>query len=460
MRQFHKNTDGNVVMTFALCLFPLMILVGFFADFGRQETQEQKTVAALDYAVLATAKAFQDNPNLSEPELEAIAQNFFNADVQAPESMIYDDLVLTLMDDEIVVNVTGEIQTSIMGIIGFDELKVSAESGAGLVASSPLEMVIVADVSNSMQGPGITGLRSAANALLDELYASTNPDVKVGLVPFNQYVHIGTGITEPWLQVPSDKTSTSESCSTDQTASKAIGCSFQQTCVESGLIGGGQENCRTNTVCPSGVDAIRVCQDVTRTETYFGCVRSRHPAPANAEDGNYDDNPIIGELFTNRFICHPENIVVPLSPDAQVIRDALSALNPDGNTYIPTGLIWGLRVLSPIEPYSQSTLPVDNQALVLISDGANTRSINGNGHHYGSNLNAANNLTLEVCDAIKDAGIAVYTVDFGIDDMATEQLLKDCATDSTHNFEADTTAQLRNTFLQISSRFNEVKLSR
>lgn len=460
---FFKNTSGNVAMTFALCLLPMMVMVGFFIDFGRQESQEQATIAALDYATLATAKRLQDDPTISEPELQTYAQDFFDSGIGTTELTTYQPISLTREGDEILVSVEGKIDTTIMGLIGVKDMDLRVSNGAGIGGRRPLELIMVADVSLSMDGPGITILRTAANAMLDELYSEPDADVRIGIVPFSSYVNIGIDTRGPWLEVLDDKTDIQNRCVTDQSASEALGCTFQRTCEQSGLIGGGEENCRTQVQCPAGVDVVTVCQDVTITSRHSGCVRSRHPYPANIEDGDYSAIPIVGEILTagaTAFICKEENIILPLTDDVSIVRNKLAELTPTGNTYVPSGLMWGLRALSDIEPLAEAKLTPDNQAIILISDGANTRSISDTGRHFGTNMDAADDLTLEVCDSIKNKGIRLFTIDFGILDVETEQLLRDCATSVLDNFEADTATQLRDSLLQITGRFDQVTLSR
>lgn len=461
MFKFARDTKGNVAMIFALAALPLIVLIGFFIDFGRQEAREQEAVIALDFAVVATAKAMQENSDLSDDELKTIAQTFFDAEISGLVDTVYDPLAFHRIDEsEVLISVKGKVKTTIMGLIGYEELSVSAESAAGVGAVPPLELAIVADVSNSMQGYGITALRNAANAMLDELYAGAEQDVKVGLVPFNEYVNIGTMIRGSWLEIPPDNIRTYTKCYRDNHATRAQGCIIRQRCDDSRLVGGGKENCQTYVICPPGKSAVIKCEPATETQTFFGCVKSRHPYPANIQDRDYEQIPVVGELFGEPGVCHKENIVVPLEANPQLIRNALRDLKPEGNTYIPTGLIWGQRLLSPIEPYGQSTLAASRQALVLISDGANSRSVNGSGQHFGKDIDQANDLMIEACDEIKAAGIALYTIDFAIDDEKTKKMLEDCATSERHNFEAKSSAELRKTFMVISRRFTEITLTR
>ena len=108
------------------------------------------------------------------------------------------------------------------------------------------------------------------------------------------------------------------------------------------------------------------------------------------------------------------------------VDTAIDALVAKGNTVIPAGLLWGWRVLSSTEPFTEGAAYSDEKwvkAIVLLTDGENDVSQASNGYRQvrpttrsaiaknghlgntnGSNAEATlDTKTLAVCTAIKNA---------------------------------------------------------
>ena len=74
--------------------------------------------------------------------------------------------------------------------------------------------------------------------------------------------------------------------------------------------------------------------------------------------------------------------VIPLTNDADLMKQEIAKMKPhneyggnNSGTHIPQGLVWGWRVLSPGEPFTQGVPYGDKttqKVLVLLSDGKNT----------------------------------------------------------------------------------------
>ena len=111
-----------------------------------------------------------------------------------------------------------------------------------------------------------------------------------------------------------------------------------------------------------------------------------------------------------------------------------------GGTNILEGLMWGWRVLSPDEPFTEGRAYNDaenTKYLVLMTDGENWHQAKSNHnkssyHSFGyavkgrlgttytntALVNQMNAKTLAACTNAKAAGIKVYTVAFRLDDAA------------------------------------------
>jgi hypothetical protein len=177
----------------------------------------------------------------------------------------------------------------------------------------------------------------------------------------------------------------------------------------------------------------------------------------------------------------PPRAVTPLTNAKNTVNSAINALAPNGNTVIPAGLLWGWRVLSPTEPFTEGK-PYDDEkwikAIVLLSDGENF--VNGGvGNHNKSAYNAfgyaasghlgrtngskaeqeLDNKTATVCSAIKAKGILVYTIGFQISDTTTQNLLKNCATEPDMYYNSPSNEQLAAVFQDIAQGLGELRIA-
>ena len=164
-------------------------------------------------------------------------------------------------------------------------------------------------------------------------------------------------------------------------------------------------------------------------------------------------------------------------------QSAIGKLGAYGGTNIHEGIMWGWRVLSPGEPFTQGKAYSDKgnrKIIVLMTDGANFHGAFNNfnkswysaygyaaENRLGSNLNstsklvgAMNNRTLEACTNAKAAGILIYTIAFDIDDKDTVDLLRSCATNPAMAYDTDTTSQMAAAFEDIANKLGELRLSR
>ncbi len=149
------------------------------------------------------------------------------------------------------------------------------------------------------------------------------------------------------------------------------------------------------------------------------------------------------------------NAIVPLTDNKTVVKAAINALAASGETYIPAGLMWGWNVLSPAAPFTEGA-PYDSnnrkprKALVLMTDGVNTKSLNGTMHNGNSQANA-DGVTTAMCNQIRNAGIEIFTIAFMVTQAATQNMLRGCATSGDNFFNATDAAALQAAFERIAA---------
>lgn len=140
---------------------------------------------------------------------------------------------------------------------------------------------------------------------------------------------------------------------------------------------------------------------------------------------------------------------------------------PHGTTYIPAGLIWGWRSLQEVQPLTEAQqAPANSQkVMVLMTDGANEVSLGSQNSkatallHNGTDTAAADALTAELCEGIKNEDIIIYTVALEVDDADTITLMQNCATSSNHFYDLSNTEALSSAFNNIGIEVNEIRLS-
>lgn len=181
----------------------------------------------------------------------------------------------------------------------------------------------------------------------------------------------------------------------------------------------------------------------------------------------------------------PTTTITPLTSDRAMLTSRINALTVTGSTAGQIGAAWGWYLLSPnfggsmfsgeSQPLSYSA-PHKVKIVILMTDGefntpycngviaANAGSGSGNASDH-INCNATNGdpdtQTEAVCDGMKDRGVIVYTVGFGVTDgTETDQMLEGCATSANHAFSAESGEQLRAVFRDIANQISQLRLSR
>jgi Mg-chelatase subunit ChlD len=159
--------------------------------------------------------------------------------------------------------------------------------------------------------------------------------------------------------------------------------------------------------------------------------------------------------------------LTPLTNSASVLRSAITALSVAGNTYIPSGLSVGWHVLSPRIPFQQATsYAADRQPrrmMILMTDGNNTLSLNGEGPLHTASVNSrisADAVTLDLCSRIKQDGIELYAIAFEITDPTTNQMLETCSSGQGFFYEAEDSLQLLETFRNIAVKVTNLRVSK
>ena len=155
--------------------------------------------------------------------------------------------------------------------------------------------------------------------------------------------------------------------------------------------------------------------------------------------------------------------VLPLTTNINVVEKKIEDLRTRGETYLPSGLIWGWRMLDSNEPFADvSNSETGRQrTMILMTDGKNTLSLNQPKHDNTDEV-AANTLSSELCDLIKADNIQIFAVayKFGGGDEGAKSVLRQCASSASNFFDANNQTELKNAFENIGKALFTVRLTR
>jgi len=454
LRQFAARQDGGIAIAFGLSLIMLCLAVGLAMDYSRGYSVEVALQSDLDAALLRAASELE-NPDA----IQAAAQTFFNENWTAKHSA--SSVVLTVAktsDSRVVGTATVAVPTTLMKLGGFETINLTATSEVE-VAGGNVELAMVLDTTASMEGAKLQALKVAAKSLIETAYEEPDADqhVKVAIVPFGQYVNVGIGNrNEPWMSVDADHSEPRQTCGDQYTVTGTSNCRMETfTGSRDGIPYTYDADVCDYTYSPP----VYQCTDWTEWFTWNGCAGSRN-SPLDTKDEDYS-TPIPGVM--NAGCGSP---ITTLTNDKTILEQNIDALTASGDTYIPTGLMWGWSALSSIPPFNDGVaygVKVDgkpvHKVMVLMTDGFNTLSPTYP-QHDGGDRTQANTLTSELCANIKAKDVTIYTVAFEVADNAIKDILQGCATGPSRFFDASDAEELTAAFRNIARDFSPLRIAR
>lgn len=214
LRSFAASTRGNVAMMFGITLVPLMIAAGVGLDYARGALVRSQMGDALDAASLAVGST----TGLDRDEAEALAKKYFEANYQGDTSNGKPQVTIGTNDynaqGSVIVTARYTMPTMLLKLVGKTDVQISATSKV-VWGQTKLWVALVLDNSGSMCQPlgqpcnnttdattKIYQLKAATKKMLTKLEAvsATAGDVRVGIVPFNRAIDVGTdNVNAAWI---------------------------------------------------------------------------------------------------------------------------------------------------------------------------------------------------------------------------------------------------------------------
>ena len=152
LRAFGRARRGNVAITFALATLPILGGVGAAVDFSHANSVKVALQAALDSTALMLSR---DATTVSATDLQSKATNYFNALFTKSEAQnaTVTATYTSTGGSTVVVNGTAVVPTTIMGIIGYNNIVINGTATAKW-GSTRLRVALALDNTGSMADDG------------------------------------------------------------------------------------------------------------------------------------------------------------------------------------------------------------------------------------------------------------------------------------------------------------------
>ena len=486
LKSYTENNNGNIATMFAFTSLFLGMGVAAAIDVtamhgAKKNLQENLDSAALLAVIEVSQSGVKDGNNGKGNDDRAYKDIVMKALEASGVDYDPSTLVVELKDDSLSVTVNKEHDLMLGGLLNRSSTNVGAQSIISLPsAGTPVEVVLVLDNTASMNKYGkMEALKEGARDFINAIEEGDSGS-KIALVPFARYVDIGEDKrNEPWLQVPAEY-------DTDRTWQQANYSGGTCNIETRTRFNDGIEETYDTEVCTGQTTTYETMQTVIESR-WTGCVGVRDDGQHMLDDSymtsrtkiqgllNIAPTEVTGHSVDEESWC-PQT-VTPLTDDYAELDNQIGSLYGTDRTYIPIGLNWGRRILSPKAPFTEAdTVKPKRQIMILMSDGANTGYLDDDDDHesipYVEDLTSeeqadgvippgTNEDTAALCEAIKAEDIEMYTIAFRVENSVTESLLKNCASSPQNYFDSDSNDMLVKTFRDISESLEtEIRVMR
>jgi len=460
LSRFRHNEHGNFAVIMAIGSTVLLAAVGAAVDISGVASEKARLQNITDSAVLAASASGETKI----VEIKSVVDDVMALHQDELRGFTYKT---SIVDDIIEVNSKAVHETAFMAMFGRKTIGISTRAGAPVPSDVPVHISLVVDTTESMAGDNLDSLQAAAGGLVETIEKAKDSGAKMAVVPFGNYVNIGEdNRSAAWINVPADSTQTEE-CYMYNPVKSTSGCT---TTTQTRYNDGVPEDYEAEEGCVYEYEEeeVEYCPP-PRDVTWRGCAGSRNEPLNITPEAASGSTEIPGAMDVS---CGSE--ILPLTDNFDDVTDTIDALTTRGNTYLPTGLIWGWRTLSSTTPFPAPAASDDTiRAMVFMTDGGNTMGQydkEGTGDEtYHRTLSpdddADNERAIErmlaICDGIKADGITIYTVGYKLPSgvVGDNSALKSCASSGSTAFSAENSKELKDAFGDIGKSLASVRLT-
>ena len=417
---FARNGSGSIAIVFSLALVVIVCVLGLAIDFARAQHASAVVMSSIDAAALYGSKVLVED-EAADSEVKTRVANFLANQIKTNgmQGSTYSDLHMhtDAVEGSVSIEVDIHVPTTFARVFNADSIDFHKSAKTSYKIKN-VELAMVLDTTGSMGDNGKIGeLKLAASEAIDLLMPTNKVHHnRIALAPFSASVNTG------------------------MYAATVSGGLSADCVVERG-----------------GAEAAT---DAPWSTSPVGWSATLVP-PATA-GGN----------------C-PEQEIMPLNNDAVALKAQINAYTTKGGTAGHIGLAWGWYLISPdwnglwsassdAKPYGD---PKTIKAMIVMSDGVFNVAYD-NGPVATSDDQKLNSVAqaAALCDAIKAAGVTVYTIGFELalipppDDPAIARaVLSNCASTNggggTEFYDATNGSDLSSAFKKIAGKLSKLRLS-
>jgi Flp pilus assembly protein TadG len=511
--QFRRNQLGNMAAVTAISAIPLMMAGGAAVDFGNWVAVEARLQAAVDSAALAVGREI----SLSTAEKERLASDYFHANFGSPKNARTPNVTLTLDGNKVRVDASVVVDNYLMKAVGRDSQQISTFAEVSKEATN-LDVVLVFDNTGSMaKEQRLSTLKVAANDFVEILFGprETASTLKVGVVPFSQFVNVGPQMSNKvWLDTDGRNELSQQNFKQAgwhnwlawEYVTRRSPKHTWAGCVEAreGALAVSDTPPDPNlpdTLFPPAfapdepgkVAENQSCYDENEMKSdcgwrtkyrYYNTYMTDTGANGDLDDMQRDTTKYRRNRANPKSRgpnkgCNIQPIQALTNEKAPVLQ-TIKNMKADGYTHVAEGVGWGLRVLSPGEPFTEGRPYNDEtkKAMVLLTDGENTFESRSNHNkstytaygylnqerlgssNYWTAVKQQNSLLQQACENVKAEEITVYSFAYNVPSATQRQLIKNCATSPEKYFDPPSNEALVKSFQQVADELRRLHLSK
>ena len=195
VHRFRSDSRGNIGITFAFALLPIMAFVGAAIDYSRASAVKAEMQSAVDSVGLML---YRTAPSMDPTQLKTAAENYLQATFAkkyGADNIQVKATYSTSGGSNIQVTASADVPTTFMEMFGYKAMTVSSSTTAKW-GYQRLRVALVLDNTGSMSRDGkMDALKTATKKLLTQLQgaATVDGDVYVSIVPFVKDVNLDPG---------------------------------------------------------------------------------------------------------------------------------------------------------------------------------------------------------------------------------------------------------------------------
>lgn len=400
--RFPTDRGGGVAILFAICIVPIMGLVGAAVDYSAASRLHAKLQAALDSAAIS---ASTQAGSKTADQIKRDAQAFFAAQFQE-RGIPTPALDIQVTDSTLQLSARLDMPTTFLPVVGIHQVPIGSMSKTAW-GITRLRVALALDNTGSMASAGkMAALQTATLNLLTQLQgnAREDGDVLVSIVPFAKVVNVGTRFRDAsWINWD------------EATVCWWYSCSVQWD----GAVQDRNQNF-----------------DISNTTPVSGS--TRFPALNSYSTGG------------------TPTAIQPLTSNWGQLRSTIARMTSAGNTNQGIGLAWAWQTLTmgvPMNAPAMDPKYTYKNVIILLSDGVNTES---RFYNRAAQIDARQRL---LCDAIKAAGITIYTIQVNTSGDPVQSVMQYCASTTDKFIYMTSASQIDGTLRDIGGQLTRLRLT-